>query len=104
MSVAVRIFIAEVVSASSVREDREVKPRSCALAGIPFYLLIDRYAEPGTVTLHSKPGETGYSKAYPVSIGGKLRISEPFGITLDTSGLPLPRPAANQGTARTPKT
>ena len=97
------MLAAEVVSRSSVREDREVKPRSCALAGIPFYLLIDRYAEPATVTLYSKPGEAGYAKADPVSIGGKLRIPEPFGIVLDTSGLPLPRPAANQGRVRTPK-
>ena len=98
------LLVAEVVSPSSVREDREVKPRSCALAGVPFYLLVDRHVEPFTVTLFSGPGKKGYSKSNPVAVGGKLRVPEPFGIALDTSGLPPPRAAANQGTAGTPKT
>ena len=90
------LLVAEVVSPSSVREDREVKPRSCALAGVRFYLLVDRHVEPVTVTLFTEPREKGYAKAESVAVGGKLRIPEPFGITLDTSALPLPRLAPSQ--------
>jgi Uma2 family endonuclease len=97
------LLVAEVVSPSSVREDREVKPRSCGLAGVPFYLLVDRHVEPVTVTLFTEPGEKGYANAESVAVGGKLRIPEPFGITLDTSALPLPRPASSQTAAESSK-
>jgi Uma2 family endonuclease len=87
------LLVAEVVSRSSKREDREVKPRGCALAGIPFYLLVDRYVdgEPVTVTLYGDPGEGGYASTDAVAHGGKLAIPDPFGMILDTSALPLPR-------------
>ncbi len=87
------LLVAEIVSESSKREDREVKPRGCALAGIPFYLLIDRLADPVTVTLHSEPGQHGYATSDVVAAGGKLSIPEPFGIVLDTSTMPLPHAA-----------
>jgi Uma2 family endonuclease len=50
------LLAAEVISASSVRVDREVKPRACALAGIPLYLLVDRFTKPVTISVHSEPG------------------------------------------------
>lgn len=85
------MLVAEVVSPSGIRDDREVKPRSCALAGIPFYLLIDRLAAPPAITLFSEPGKDGYAKADSVPFGGKLYLPEPFDLTLDTGTLPLPR-------------
>ena len=69
---------------------------SCARAGIPFYLLVDRFAEPMAVTLFSEPGKEGYGKAESVTAGpggGKLAVPEPFGITIDTSTLPPIRAA-----------
>jgi Uma2 family endonuclease len=36
------LLVAEAISRSSIREDREVKPRACALAGVPLYILVDR--------------------------------------------------------------
>jgi len=84
------LLAAEVISASSVRADREVKPRACALAGIPFYLLVDRFTKPVTISLHSEPGPNGYAKVNTVTAGEKLRVPAPFGLTLDTSSLPLP--------------
>jgi Uma2 family endonuclease len=84
------LLAAEAISASSVRADREVKPRACALAGIPLYLLVDRYTKPVTVSLHSEPGAQGYAKVNTVTAGEKLRIPAPFDLTLDTSSLPLP--------------
>jgi len=84
------LLAAEVISASSVRADREVKPRACALAGIPLYLLVDRFTKPVTISLHSEPGTKGYAKVNTVTAGEKLRLPAPFGLTLDTSSLPLP--------------
>jgi Uma2 family endonuclease len=84
------LLAAEVVSASSVRVDRKVKPRACALAGIPFYLLVDRFTKPVTISLHSGPGPNGYAKVKTVTAGKKLRLPAPFDLTLDTTSLPLP--------------
>jgi Uma2 family endonuclease len=84
------LLAAEVISASSVRIDREVKPRACALAGIPLYLLVDRFTKPVTVSLHSEPDANGYAKVKTITAGEKLRLPAPFDFTLDTSALPLP--------------
>jgi Uma2 family endonuclease len=84
------LLAAEVISASSVRVDREVKPRACALAGIPLYLLVDRFTKPVTLSLHSGPGPNGYAKVKTVTAGNKLRLPAPFDLTLDTTSLPLP--------------
>jgi Uma2 family endonuclease len=88
------LLVSEVVSPSSKRADREVKPLSYAKAGIPFYLLVDRFVEPATITLFSEPSEGGYAKAEAVPAGpdgGKLWVPDPFSITLDAATLPLPR-------------
>lgn len=84
------LLVAEVVSPSSVRDDREVKPLACARAGVPFYLLVDRFTDPLTVTLRREPRAGGYAKADVVVHGEKLRIPVPFDVVLDTSSLPLP--------------
>jgi Uma2 family endonuclease len=84
------LLAAEVISASSIERDREVKPRACALAGIPLYLLVDRFTKPVTISLHSEPGKDGYGDVTKVTAGEKLRLPAPFNLTLDTSSLPLP--------------
>jgi Uma2 family endonuclease len=84
------LLVAEVTSASSIRRDREVKPRACALAGIPLYLLVDRFTRPVTISLHSEPGAKGYAKVTTVTAGEKLRLPAPFDLTLDTSSVPIP--------------
>jgi Uma2 family endonuclease len=85
------LLVAEVISPSGVREDREVKPRACAAAGVPFYFLVDRLTSPATVTLHASPGKDEYAETHSVPVGAKLVLPEPFALTLDTSALPLPR-------------
>lgn len=84
------LLAAEVTSSSSIQRDREVKPRACALAGVPLYLLVDRFTKPVTISLHSEPGTDGYAKVTTVTAGEKLRLPAPFNLTLDTSSLPLP--------------
>jgi Uma2 family endonuclease len=86
------VLVAEVISQSSIREDREVKPRSCGLAGVPLYLLVDRFSAPMTVSLFSEPCDGGYARLETVNVGEKLRISAPFDVTLDTGSLPSPAP------------
>lgn len=85
------LLVTEVVSESSIKRDREVKPRLCAGAGIPLYLLIDRFTDPFSVTLHSKPAGAGYAKTDTVLFGEKLRLPAPVEFTLDTSEFPAPR-------------
>lgn len=81
------LLAAEVVSPSSRRRDRDVKPRAYAQGEVPIYLLIDRFARPPAVTLFSQPGEDGYSKRQAATAGQPLRLPEPFGIALDTARL-----------------
>ena len=88
------LLVSEICSPSSLRADREVKPLGCAKAGIPFYLLVDRFTQPMTISLMSEPGEQGYRKAETVHAGpdgGKLHVPEPFGITIDAATVPEPR-------------
>jgi Uma2 family endonuclease len=85
------LLVAEVISRSSIREDREVKPLACGLAGVPLYLLVDRFASPMSISLFSEPGAEGYVELKTVNVGGKLRLPEPFDVTLDTASLPSPR-------------
>jgi Uma2 family endonuclease len=84
------LLAAEVISASSIERDREVKPRACALAGIPLYLLVDRFTKPVTISLHSEPGKDGYADVTTVTAGEKLHLPAPVNLTLDNSSLPLP--------------
>ena len=81
------LLAAEVVSPSSRRRDRELKPRAYAQGGIPLYLLIDRFAKPPTVTLFSEPGDDGYAKRQVAAAGEPLKLPKPFGIALDTARL-----------------
>jgi Uma2 family endonuclease len=87
------LLAAEVVSAGSKRTDRELKPLSCARAGVPLYLLIDRFTKPLTISLLSKPSADGYTGVDAVSAGpggGKLHLPHPFDLTLDAVTIPVP--------------
>ena len=68
-----------------------MKPRACALAGVPLYLLVDRFTTSMTVSLFSDPGDSGYARIESMNVGGKLRLPGPFDVTLDTASLPSPR-------------
>lgn len=85
------LLVAEICSRSSLRTDREVKPLSCAKAGIPLYLLVDRFTQPMSLTLMSEPGESGYVRSVRVTAGpggGKIDIPAPFGMSIDAAKLP----------------
>jgi hypothetical protein len=76
-------LVAEVVSHSTARDDRHVKPLIYAQGGVPLYLLVDF----ATVTLFSAPRDGEYQSQTTVAVGGKLPLPEPFSIDLDTGDL-----------------
>jgi Uma2 family endonuclease len=78
------LLVAEVVSPSSRRRDREAKRRAYAQGQVPLYLLIDPFADPPAVTIFSEPGEDGYQAARTAAPGQPLELPEPFGLLLDT--------------------
>ena len=60
------LFVAEVVSPSSVERDLVIKRREYALAGIPGYLVVDLRAEPGRLTFSARRDADGsYAAAAP---------------------------------------
>ncbi|MFE7097838.1 Uma2 family endonuclease [Streptomyces erythrochromogenes] len=80
------LLIVEITSKSNAETDRVVKRRRYAEYGAPLYLLVDRMER--SVTLFAEPGSLGYTKADgPHPFGTAVRLPEPFGIDLDTSGL-----------------
>ena len=81
------LLAVEVVSPWSQRRDREVKPRAYAQGGVPLYLLIDHFAAPPAVTLHSQPSGDGYARRQNAASGQPLHLPEPFGLDLDTARL-----------------
>lgn len=81
------LLVAEVTSRGNAARDRFAKPRTCALSGVPLYLLVDPVEEPTSVTLFSDPGNDGYQTLDRVTAGEKLSLPEPFGMALDTATL-----------------
>ncbi|MFD3545613.1 Uma2 family endonuclease [Streptomyces sp. NPDC058655] len=80
------LLVVEITSESSAETDRVVKRKRYAEYGAPLYLLVDRVEK--TVTLFAEPGRLGYTKVDgPHPFGTAVRLPEPFGIELDTSGL-----------------
>ncbi|MET8955982.1 Uma2 family endonuclease [Streptomyces sp. NPDC004393] len=82
-------LVVEVTSRSNARHDRVSKPAAYATAGIPLYLLVDRWA-PGvpTVTLYGEPKGDVYQVLSAVKFGDTITLPAPFDLTLDTSLFP----------------
>ena len=59
------LFVAEVVSPSSVERDLVTKRREYSEAGIPAYLVVDLRAEPGALTLYEQVEADGGYVASP---------------------------------------
>lgn len=65
--------------------DRETKYAAYARAGIPLYLLVDRYVSEGLTTLYSNPSGSVYLDAHKVPFGEKLTLPKPFEVDIDTA-------------------
>ncbi|GGU22463.1 Uma2 family endonuclease [Streptomyces daghestanicus] len=82
-------LVVEVTSRSNARHDRVTKPAACATAGIPLYLLVDRWAPGGpTVTLYGEPRGDVYRTLHAGRFGDPVELPAPFGLRLDTSEFP----------------
>ena len=82
-------LVVEVTSRSDARHDRVSKPAAYATAGIPLYLLVDRWASGvPTVTLYGEPEGDVYQVLSSVKFGDTITLPAPFDLTLDTSGFP----------------
>jgi Uma2 family endonuclease len=79
------LLVVEVVSPSSVQDDHVVKPKHCALAKVPLYLVIDTFQE--TARLLSHPTDHGYTTEVHVPLGYPLPLPSPWDLTLDTRKL-----------------
>ncbi|MET9447899.1 Uma2 family endonuclease [Streptomyces cinerochromogenes] len=83
-------LVVEVTSKSNAGHDRVSKPAAYATAGIPLYLLVDRWAPGGpTVTLYGEPKGDVYRVLKAVKLGDPVELPEPFGLTIDTSEFPV---------------
>lgn len=85
------LLVVEVTSKSTARRDRTAKLWGYAHAGVPLYVLVDRWGPDtgqGEVTLFSEPGNGGYTSATKVPFGKEIHLPEPFGLTIDTLGFP----------------
>ncbi len=85
------LLVVEVTSKSTAERDRKPKLWGYAHAGIPLYLLVDRW-DPQTgrseVTLYSDPENGRYTSSTKVPFGKEIHLPEPFGLTIDTSDFP----------------
>ncbi|QEV19814.1 Uma2 family endonuclease [Streptomyces alboniger] len=82
-------LVVEVTSPSNARHDRISKPAAYAAAGVPLYLLIDRWASGGpTITLYGEPRGDVYRVLRACKFGEPIKLPEPFDLDLDTSAFP----------------
>ncbi|MEV5710365.1 Uma2 family endonuclease [Actinoallomurus sp. NPDC052274] len=79
------LLVVEVVSASSVTDDHQVKPLQYAAGGVPLRLVVDVFAR--KVRLLSQPGADGYEQKTDVALGRPLELPEPWKLTIDTGAL-----------------
>ncbi|WP_411146007.1 Uma2 family endonuclease [Streptomyces sp. x-80] len=83
-------LVVEITSPSNASYDRLNKAAAYAQAGVPLYLLIDRFAPGGpTVTLYGEPKDDVYQELQKVKFGEEVHLPEPFGLTIDTGVFPF---------------
>ncbi|MDH6624926.1 Uma2 family endonuclease [Streptomyces sp. LBL] len=82
-------LVVEVTSRKNARHDRVSKPAAYASAGIPLYLLVDRWAPEGpTATLFGEPRGDVYRPLVIAKFGEPLALPAPFDLVIDTSEFP----------------
>lgn len=83
-------LVAEITTRPDARIDRIDKAAAYASAGVPLYLLIDRFGPAGpTVTLHAEPKNHLYRVLQKEAFGQDIRLPPPFELALDTGVFPV---------------
>ena len=86
------LLAVEVTSKSTADRDRKPKLWGYAHAGVPLYLLADRWdpqSGTGEVTLFSEPENGRYTSITKVPFGKEIHLPAPFDLTIDTSRFPV---------------
>lgn len=88
MDASEALLVVEITSRGNAREDRTAYAR----AGVPMYLLIDRFDTRGPMaTLFTEPNEDGtYKHTDAVPFGKPLAMPSPFDVQLMTGEFPGP--------------
>ncbi|MFE5796780.1 Uma2 family endonuclease [Streptomyces sp. NPDC056503] len=82
-------LVVEITSQSNANHDRIAKAAGYATAGVPLYLLVDRWAPGGpTVTLYGQPTGDVYRVLNAAPFGERIHLPAPFDLTLDTAEFP----------------
>ena len=81
-------LVVEIMSPSSVRIDRVLKPHTYADAGIPAYLPVE--LEGPTVTWFALSGSGGYTRRGSANGAEELLLTKPFGARIVTAELVRP--------------
>ncbi|ARZ68250.1 Uma2 family endonuclease [Streptomyces sp. HU2014] len=82
-------LVVEITSKSNARHDRISKPAGYAHAGVPLYLLVDRWAPGGpTVTLYGEPTDDVYRVLQAGKFGDAIHLPSPFDLVIDTGSFP----------------
>ena len=85
------LLLVEVTSRSTAKMDRKPKLWGYAHAGVPLYLLVDRWdpdSGGGEITIFSDPENGRYTSSTKVPFGKEIHLPEPFDLTLDTGEFP----------------
>ncbi|MGW2703601.1 Uma2 family endonuclease [Streptomyces sp. NPDC001340] len=83
-------LVVEVTSRSNANHDRIKKAHGYAVAGVPFYLLLDAWQSGRpTATLYGEPQNGTYRVLASVEYGEELTLPTPFKLVLDTGIFPL---------------
>ncbi|MEU5917880.1 Uma2 family endonuclease [Streptomyces sp. NPDC047141] len=83
-------LVVEITSQSNANHDRIAKAAGYATAGVPLYLLVDRWVPGGpTATLYGEPSDGVYRVLRAIPFGGGLHLPAPFDLTLDTAEFPV---------------
>jgi Uma2 family endonuclease len=86
---AVAELVVEVTSRKNARHDRVSKSAAYASAGIPLYLLVDRWAPEGpTATLYGEPHGDVHRPLAVAKFGELLTLPAPFDLVIDTREFP----------------
>ena len=90
ISAAAAELVVEITSKANAVHDRVTKAAGYASAGVPLYLLIDRWAPAGPkTTLYGEPKGDVYRVLETVKFGEVIGLPAPFGLGLDTGAFPV---------------
>ncbi|MER5207181.1 Uma2 family endonuclease [Streptomyces sp. NPDC002825] len=83
-------LVVEITSQSNANHDRVAKMQGYATAGVPLYLLIDRWhSGRPTATLYGEPKNGLYRVLDVVEFGREIHLPAPFDLTLGTAEFPV---------------